>query len=376
VKVRALALLMALGPVLAVAAAPGPVQAVPRPQHRMPSPAARAAPRPCSSGLVALTFDDGPSRAATARLVQILTARRVPATFFMLGQHVRADPADARLVARSGFVVGNHTWSHPVLTRLGNAAVRAELVSTRNELRRQGIRPSTLMRPPYGAINARVRGVVRQQRLVPVLWTIDSRDWADGTPRQIAARVLGRLHQHRTNIVLQHDGVRRSPISVSAVPSIIDGARRRGFCFAALDAAGRPTPPVPLLRVSVTAASEAGRVPARVGLTLSQPTSRRVSVRVSTAAGSARSGQDFVPVARTVVFPVGSTRASLLVRVVDDALVEPTERFLVRLSDARGLRRAASARSVAIRSDDVAPRPKPAPPATPPTPAAVDPHSA
>ena len=373
-KVRALALLMALGPVLAVAAAPGPVQAVRHPQHRTSSPAARAAPRPCSSGLVALTFDDGPSRAATARLVRILTARRVPATFFMLGSHVRADPADARLVARSGFAVANHTWSHPVLTRLGDAAVRDELVSTGRVLRQHGIRPTALMRPPYGAINPRIRRIAHQQGLVPVLWTIDSRDWADGTPRQIATRVLRRLRPHRPNVILQHDGVRRSPISVSAVPRVIDGARRRGFCFAALDAAGRPTPPVPLLRVSVTAASEAGRVPARVALTLSQPTSRRVSVRVSTAAGSARPGQDFVPVSRTVVFPVGGTRASLVVRVVDDVVAEPTERFVVRLSDARGLRRAGSSRSVAIRSDDVAPRPKPAPPAPPPAPAALDPH--
>ena len=141
-KVRALALLMALGPVLAMGVAPGPVQAARHPQPRTQSPAARTAPRPCSSGLVALTFDDGPSRAATARLVRILTARRVPATFFMLGSHVRADPAEARLVARSGFAVGNHTWSHPVLTRLSDAAVRDELVSTGRVLRRRGIRPT------------------------------------------------------------------------------------------------------------------------------------------------------------------------------------------------------------------------------------------
>ena len=313
-----------------------------------------------------LTFDDGPSPGSTARLVRILTARRVPATFFMLGSHVRADPADARLVARSGFAVGNHTWSHPVLPRLSDATVRNELASTRREQRRHGIRPTGLMRPPYGAINPRIRRIVHQQRLVPVLWTIDSRDWAGGSARQIATRVLDRLHRHRKNIVLQHDGVRRSPISVSAVPRIIDGARRRGYCFAALDRAGRPTPPVPLLRVSASAASESGHVPARLTLSLSQPTSRRVSVHVSTVAATAQPRRDFVPVSRTVVFPVGSTRAAVLVPVVDDALFEPTERFVVRLGAARGLRPSVTARSVAVLSDDPAPRAVPPLPASRP----------
>ncbi len=114
--------------------------------------------------------------------------------------------------------------------------------------------------------------------MVPVLWTIDTRDWAGGTPTSIASSVLRRLRPHRTNIVLQHDGVRRSPASVAAVPRIVSGARARGYCFARLGADGLPAAPVPTLRASVTGAREARRVPARVTLTLSEPTSRRVSV--------------------------------------------------------------------------------------------------
>ena len=286
----------------------------------------------------------------------------------MLGSHVRADPAGARLVARSGFVVGNHTWSHPVLPRLTKAGIRSELVSTRREQRRHGIRPSALMRPPYGAINPRVRRVVHRQQLVPVMWTIDSRDWASGNARQIANRVLRNLRRHRTNVVLQHDGVRRSPISVSAVPRIVDGARRRGYCFAALDGRGRPTPPVPVLRASATVAREAGRVPAQLTLTLDRPTSRRVSVRVSTTAGTARPRLDFVPVSRTVVFPVGSTRATVTVPVVDDTRFEPLETYAVRFSLARGLRPAARPTTVTVLSDDPMPR------APAPQPSASDAH--
>ncbi len=327
-----------------------------------PATAANAAVTPCSAGLVALTFDDGPALGLTPQLVRILTDRKVPATFFMVGSRVRTAPAEARLVARSGFVVANHTYTHARLTTLSDAAIQSQLLATRRELVRVGITPSRLMRPPYGATSARVDRAVRRAGLVPVLWTVDSRDWTGGTPAQIAARVLGRLRPHRTNVVLQHDGVKRSPASVAAVPRIISGARARGYCFAALDEAGRPAAPVPTLRVAVSGGREARRVPGVIRLTLDRPTSRRVSVRVSTRGGSATSGADFVPVDRVVTFPVGSTTATVTVPVVDDTLVEKVESLTVRFTQAVGLRLSTGSSAISILSDDQAPPPPPPPP--------------
>ncbi len=325
----------------------------------VPAPAADAAARPCSAGLVALTFDDGPAPGVTPRLVRLLTERQVPATFFLVGSKVRSSPGEARLVARSGFVVANHTWSHTKLTLLGRAAIRDELTSTRAELRRHGLRPSALMRPPYGATSARVNRIARRLGLVPVLWTIDTRDWKGGTSNQIAARVLNRLRPHQINIVLQHDGVRRSPVSVEAVPRIVREARARGYCFTDLDGSGRPAIPVPTLQVGVTGGSEAGRVPARLTLSLDRPTSRQVSVRVTTASGTATSGADFSPVARTVVFPVGSTRMTVEIPIVDDAIYEEVEHFTVRFDRASGLRLTGTSVVVPITSEDAPPPPPP-----------------
>ena len=318
----------------------------------LPLPPAEAAVTPCSTGLVALTFDDGPARVVTPRLVRMLRSAHVPATFFMVGSRVRSAPAEGRLAASRGFVVANHTWSHARLTGLSNAGIRAELVSTRSELQRRGLHPSRLMRPPYGATNARVNAVARRLGLVPVLWTVDSQDWQGGTSAQIAARVLARLRPHRTNIVLQHDGVRRSPTSVAAVPQIIRSARARGYCFTTLDSSGRPAVPVPDLRMTVSGGREAGRVPATVTLRLTQPTSRRVSVRLRTVGGSATSGADFVPVARTVTFPVGAIRVTVRVPVVDDAVVEGLEHLIVRLDSPSGVRVPTRTRTVSIASDD------------------------
>lgn len=211
-------------------------------RHR--SAVARAAPvvrsgrAKCPSGLVTLTFDDGPNPAVTARLVRTLLRLKVPATFFMIGEHVHAHPALARLVERNGFTIGNHTWSHPVLTDLSDKQIRHQLHATAAAFSRHRLRVSRLMRPPYGALDGRVRRVIRRAGLVPVRWTIDSRDWAGGGPSTIARRILDALRPHRTNVVLQHDGVDNSPATLAAVPLVVERARERGYCFRDL----RPAP--------------------------------------------------------------------------------------------------------------------------------------
>jgi hypothetical protein len=255
----------------------------------------------------------------------------------MVGSRVQTAPRAAEVVARAGFGVANHTWSHARLTHLSDAQVRSEMRRTARELRAVGIAPSRLARPPYGEIDARVRRDLASLGLVPVLWTVDSGDWRGGTAQQIAASILRQLRPHRRNIVLQHDGVRNSPASVAAVPIVVRAARRRGYCFAALDRLGRPTPPVPTVQGSVVGGSEAGPTPATVVLTLSGPTSRPVSVRVSTRSGTATAGEDFVAPVLRVSFPVGATRAWVRVPVIDDAIVEPLEDFHVVFDSPFGL---------------------------------------
>lgn len=203
-------------------------------------PAATAGPseRPCRSGRVALTFDDGPSPTMTPRLVRVLVRAKVPATFFMVGAKVRRTPGTARLVRDAGFTIGNHTWSHRELTRLRGPQIRRQVLKAGAELRRAGIDAGALMRPPYGAINARVSREIRRTGSVPVLWTADSMDWSGGSAKTIARRILAQLRPHRKNIVLQHDGVGNSAASVAAVPIVIRAARARGYCFADLGPRG------------------------------------------------------------------------------------------------------------------------------------------
>ena len=289
----------------------------------------------CRSGSVSLTFDDGPA-GPTARLVRILRGAHVPATFFMVGQRVAAMPGVARRVERAGFLVGNHGWAHVDMTTQTSTQVAATLRSTHAALRRAGTHPTRLMRPPYGALDGAARDGIRAAGFVPVLWTVDSRDWQGGTAGQIATRILAGLRPNATNIVLQHDGVGRSPTSVDAVPRVIRGARRRGYCFVALDERGRPGFPTPTASVSVKHAREGEQAVAT--LRLSKPPGRATSVLLRTRSRSATVGSDVDRIVRRVTIPAGDLAMRVRIPVLRDGTDEPRERFEVAISRPRGVR--------------------------------------
>jgi len=298
----------------------------------------------CPSGLVALTFDDGPSSTLTSKFLTLLHDRGVPGTFFVVGERVRTSPAVVRRAGRLGFVIGNHTYGHENLRQVSDAGIRSTLQRTHRAIRDAGARPSALMRPPYGSIDARVRRVVGAMGLVPVMWTADPQDWEDRSASNIAAGVLAQLRPRRTNVVLLHDGVQNSSATLAAMPRIITEARNRGYCFARLDDQGRPTlgTSTPVLRPGVRVEDASvherpGGSVMRFVLALDRAAARRTSVRVRTVAGTATSGKDYVAHDERVWFPAGSRSRVVRVGVRDDLRDEPDERLTLRLSRARGL---------------------------------------
>jgi peptidoglycan-N-acetylglucosamine deacetylase len=219
-------------------------------------------------------------------MVRLLTRLEVPATFFMVGNRAESDPELVRLVDRAGFAIGNHTWAHADLTEQSAKEARHALAETQRALIDAGVQPTDLARPPYGAVDDRVRKLIAKEHLVPVLWTVDSLDWTGLSPKQIEKKVVAAVRPHRTNVVLQHDGVTNSPATLRALPGEIATLRERGYCFAALDASGNPTPPVPRATVRAEHAriTEGDRV--RLTVRLDQPTTR--ATRVPTPAGPVR----------------------------------------------------------------------------------------
>lgn len=176
---------------------------------------------------IALTFDDGPNPVFTGPILNILSSNHVHATFFCVGENARDYPEMVARENSEGHVVGNHTWTHPDLTKASDATIEKELTDTSSVIQSDsGVSP-VLFRPPYGAINTAVKTQAQQLHLTPVLWNIDTQDWSLPGTDAIVRSVLD--HAGNGDIVLMHDGGGDRSQTVAALPQIIAGLHQRGF---------------------------------------------------------------------------------------------------------------------------------------------------
>ena len=203
--------------------------AVPAPQVS----AATLPARPCRSGYVALTFDDGPSTTTSAILQQLAAAGHVRATFFNVGAQEQLHPDLVSAEQAAGQWPGDHTYSHPFLDELPATAASDEILGAQ-QIHEQitGVREA-LFRPPFGRTTAAIRAAAQSMGMLEVLWTVDTKDYAGATADQIAATALT---ARNGDIVLMHDA--GYDTTVAALPAVIQGLADRGLC------AGRIVPSV------------------------------------------------------------------------------------------------------------------------------------
>ncbi|MEA2313993.1 MAG: peptidoglycan-N-acetylglucosamine deacetylase [Solirubrobacteraceae bacterium] len=157
-----------------------------------------AAPR---GNEVALTFDDGPGP-YTRLVLAKLRKHGVAATFFVVGRNIPLLPGATR-VERARGAVGDHTFTHPLLTSLGGGEAGKEIVRTQAALARSSGGPVFLFRPPYGAHDAQIDSIVRAHGLLEVLWNVDSRDSLGANYAQIERTVIAGLRPGA--IILMHE---------------------------------------------------------------------------------------------------------------------------------------------------------------------------
>ena len=189
---------------------------------------------------VVLTFDDGPHAKHTDEILEILKRYDAPAIFFQLGRNLgkldaqgkaqlSATGAAAKRVLAAGHVLANHSFSHGMMAKMTDDAVRVEASETETLLDATGRPQSTLFRFPYGARNEAKLSTVEALKLRSMMWTVDSMDWADPVPKSIADRVLAEVDKAKRGVILFHDIQGRT---VQALPTVLDQLVADGYRFA------------------------------------------------------------------------------------------------------------------------------------------------
>lgn len=156
---------------------------------------------------LALTYDDGPNDPHTLRLLETLARHDVHATFFLIGRYVRQHPDLAREIVRAGHIVGNHTFTHPLLIFKSNSETRKELASCRAALEDAIGQPSHLFRPPFGGRRPATLRIARELGLEPVMWNVTGYDWNAPPAAVIEKKVESQIRGG--DVILLHDGGHR-----------------------------------------------------------------------------------------------------------------------------------------------------------------------
>ncbi|MBR3786473.1 MAG: polysaccharide deacetylase family protein [Firmicutes bacterium] len=189
--------------------------------------AASAKSMPCSvytinltKKLVALTFDDGPGP-YTKKIVSCLKKNDSRATFYVLGQRVKSYPSTLRAMQAAGNEIGNHSYSHPLLSSMSGKQIRSQVNRTDNAVKKiTGVKPATI-RPPYGGIDSLVTKNVGKPM---ILWSIDTLDWQHRNAKTTVNHVMRYVSDG--DIVLMHDI--HEPTMIAAL-ELIPKLKKKGY---------------------------------------------------------------------------------------------------------------------------------------------------
>jgi peptidoglycan/xylan/chitin deacetylase (PgdA/CDA1 family) len=183
-----------------------------------------------------LTFDDGPNPDHTPKILDALDRHCIKATFFMVGRYAKLHPEIVREVWRRGHTVANHTWSHPILSRMsysnsvrqidrGEDAIKAALVGTTDA---NGIQAEIAPFFRFPGLNhtKRLRGYLSTRNVAIFSCDIGTDDWRGISPRTLYKRALRMIASRGSGVVIFHDTHHRTSYML---PQILDELARRGY---------------------------------------------------------------------------------------------------------------------------------------------------
>ena len=175
--------------------------------------------------VIALTFDDGPSK-YTEKLLDTLKEKDVKATFFLLGYKIENRIDTVKRMSDEGHNIGIHGYTHKLFTKLTEEEINYEIETSRDILENIIKDKVELIRVPYGATNTLTNEAIEKHELTSILWNIDSKDWKLKNCKKVTKRVVSAAKDKK--IILMHDTYLPS---VNAASEIIDELKKEDFCF-------------------------------------------------------------------------------------------------------------------------------------------------
>ena len=170
--------------------------------------------------LIALTFDDGPSH-NTSRLLDILNKYQVKATFFLVGTNINNEKEVIKKMDKSGMEIGNHTYSHKILSRQKQENIKLEIDKTNDLIYSITGKYPTLFRPSYGQTSKKIR---KSSNMPIIIWNIDTLDWKYHSSDRIVNSILSKVKEG--DIILMHD---LYTSSVNAIDKLIPKLLENGY---------------------------------------------------------------------------------------------------------------------------------------------------
>lgn len=205
-------------------------------QTEQPKPEQPSAP-PAEPGVkqVALTFDDGPDKKFTPKVLEILKQYGVKATFFVVGTQVEKYPAILKQIEEEGHTIGNHTYGHANLPKLKGQKLLDEIEKADALIEEVLGKKTPYFRAPYGAVSDELKKTLKDTGRELVGWNVDTRDWAGTEPDEMLQIVKDTVKPG--GIILMHSfGGRKGSLqnTIDALPSIIEYLQDEGYTLVPL----------------------------------------------------------------------------------------------------------------------------------------------
>ncbi|MDZ7623307.1 MAG: polysaccharide deacetylase family protein [Ignavibacteriaceae bacterium] len=177
---------------------------------------------------ILLTFDDGPTEAATLKILSILRANHLKAVFFCVGNNIKNQQALAERILSDGHTIANHTMNHKLLTKMSREESIDEITPFNNLLKEKFNYNVKYFRPAHGRFNLKTKGILKELNLECVMWNLLTYDYENNI-QKVKYAIDNYLKEN--SILVFHDSIKCSDIIEEALNYTIEQADKRGFKF-------------------------------------------------------------------------------------------------------------------------------------------------